>query len=100
MGISCKKNRKNESAKSCLIIEIFEELSLEITQIRKLNETLCKHSEDRVIKRIPFVCEILKGEIKLTEHANYLWLDKANSQDLNWAEADLPILKEVLNIEL
>lgn len=94
------KVEKNETAEDCIIREIFEELNLEIKPMRRLNENIFKYAEDKVIKLIPFVCEILNGEIKLTEHVYYLWLDQDELLSLDWAEADLPILKELLNIQL
>jgi 8-oxo-dGTP diphosphatase len=92
------KVEKNETAEASLVREIFEELNLDIKIIGKLQPNLHKYSEDKVIKLIPFICEIVKGEIKLLEHSKFLWLQKDELLKLEWAEADIPIVKEYISI--
>lgn len=91
------KIEKNETAEACLLREIKEELNLEI--IIKHTHTLVpvEHSyAEFSIRLIPFICFIESGEIKLAEHANYLWLQSNELLALDWAEADIPILKNYL----
>jgi 8-oxo-dGTP diphosphatase len=85
----------NEKPEECLIREIKEELDIEISVIRQLSIN-DHHYLDKSIRLIPFICRYLSGEIKLKEHANFKYLDKENLLDLDWAEADIPILKEYL----
>ncbi len=92
------KIEKGETAEDCLIREILEELNINIKITKQLNSNTHQYSEDKVIKLIPFICELTGGEIKLTEHANFLWLSKSELIKLDWAEADIPILNEYLNI--
>jgi len=92
------KIEKSETAETCLIREILEELHINIKITKQLNSNTHQYSEEKVIKLIPFICELVSGEIKLTEHANFLWLIKSELINLDWAEADVPILNEYLNI--
>jgi 8-oxo-dGTP diphosphatase len=85
----------NEKPEECLIREIKEELDIEISVIRQLSIN-DHHYLDKSIRLIPFICRYLSGEIKLKEHANFKYLDKENLLDLDWAEADIPILNEYL----
>jgi len=85
----------NEKPEECLIREIKEELDIEISVIRQLSIN-DHHYLDKSIRLIPFICRYLSGEIKLKEHADFKYLDKENLLDLDWAEADIPILKEYL----
>ena len=92
------KIEMNETAEACLIREILEELDINIKIKKQLNSNTHEYSETKIIKLIPFICQLVSGEIKLTEHANFLWLNKSELINLDWAEADIPILNEYLNI--
>ena len=91
------KIEKNETAEACLIREILEELDINIKIKKQLNSNTHEYSETKIIKLMPFICQLVSGEIKLTEHANFLWLSKIELVNLDWAEADIPILNEYLN---
>jgi 8-oxo-dGTP diphosphatase len=91
------KIEKDETAEACLIREILEELHINIKITKQLNSNTHQYSETKIIKLIPFICELVSGDIKLTEHANFLWLSKNELVNLDWAEADVPILNEYLN---
>jgi 8-oxo-dGTP diphosphatase len=47
---------------------------------------------------IPFVAKQLGGQIRLNEHADFKYLAKDELLNLDWAEADIPIVKEYLNL--
>ena len=92
------KIEKGETAEACLVREILEELHINIRITKQLNTNTHQYSDTKTIKLIPFICELIDGEIKLTEHANFLWLSKSELSNLDWAEADVPILNEYLNL--
>lgn len=89
------KIEKNETAQECIIREVKEELSIEIKILSILDSVRYEYPEF-TIKLIPFTCKIRFGEIKLTQHSNYLWLAPKELLDLDLAEADLPILNNFL----
>jgi 8-oxo-dGTP diphosphatase len=92
------KIEENETAENCLVREIAEELSIQIEILNRLDETVHAYSESKIIKLIPFVCMLIGGEVILTEHAQFLWLDKSELINLDWADADIPVLNNYLNL--
>ncbi len=90
------KVEPGETPSACLIREIREELSLDIQTGLALPANTHQYPEFS-IKLMPFVCEITNGTIELKEHAAYLWLFPKDLPNLDWAEADLPIVKNYLN---
>ena len=42
----------------------------------------------------PYLCSILSGEITLFEHSAISWLPAHRMNELDWADADLPIIAE------
>lgn len=90
------KVEQNESAEDCLIREIREELGIEISMLKKMTPSVYTQGKP-VIRLIPFQCTWVGGQISLTEHAAFLWVSPAALHELDWAEADLPVVKEYLD---
>jgi len=90
------KIEEGETASDCLIREIKEELNLEIKTLFELPANI-HHYIEFSINLIPFVCKIIAGSIELREHASYQWLDPSELLNLDWAEADIPIVENYLN---
>jgi len=89
------KVESGESFAKCLIREIKEELSIEIEIITQLPSNI--HTYPSItIRLIPFICKHVRGEITLKEHANFRWLNISELLDLDWADADIPILGNYL----
>ena len=89
------KIETGESEIDCIKREIFEELNIKIEVIERLTPVTHQYPNFK-IKLIPFIAEYLSGELKLKEHCSFLLADKNELINLDWAEADLPILKEYL----
>ena len=90
------KIEANETAEQCLIREIKEELNIEIKILKGLKSNI--HDYPLVtINLIPFITKQISGEINLNEHINFMWLNSTQLLDLEWAEADIPILYQYLN---
>jgi 8-oxo-dGTP diphosphatase len=90
------KIEPNETAEECLIREIKEELNIEVEIIDNLIPNT--HNYPSItIRLIPFICKQTGGEIILKEHVNFKWLNTNELLDLDWADADIPILKNYLN---
>ncbi|MEN0056936.1 MAG: (deoxy)nucleoside triphosphate pyrophosphohydrolase [Mucilaginibacter sp.] len=89
------KIEPSESEEDCLIREIKEELSIDIKIIKSLSANI--HNYPKIsIKLIPFICELIGGKIELKEHVQFKWLKKTELLDLDWAEADIPIVKNYI----
>lgn len=91
------KIEPNESEKDCIKREIKEELDIEIGIIKQLNSSFFDYPEIS-IELIPFLANHITGNISLKEHKQYLLLKKHELKGLDWADADLPILKQLLNL--
>jgi 8-oxo-dGTP diphosphatase len=88
-----------ENEIECIIREIKEELNIEIQVQRKLVPNIHFY-ESFAINLIPYITNYESGEIFLTEHAAYKFLDKKDLLNLDWADADLPIVNELINLKL
>jgi 8-oxo-dGTP diphosphatase len=78
------KIEPDETPEQCLIREIKEELNI--------------HNYPFItVKLIPFISKCTNGEIELKEHADFKWLTTNELLDLDWADADIPILNNYLN---
>lgn len=91
------KIEKDETAEDCIKREIKEELNIEIELLSCLSSSNYNYPNFS-IKLIPFTANYIEGEIKLAEHKQYLFIEKEKLEGLNWAEADIPILKEFLRL--
>lgn len=89
------KLEPSESEKDCIEREIKEELEIQISVGARLTSSV-HHYPDFSIKLIPFLAKHESGELKLTEHKKYKVLKKHELLDLDWAAADVPIVKEYI----
>lgn len=88
------KIEPNETEEECIKREILEELNIEISLGEKLKPSLYDYPNIS-IELIPFMATHKRGEIKLREHKKFALLTKEELSSLDWAEADLPIVKEL-----
>ncbi len=91
------KIENNDSEEDCIIREIKEELNLDIVVLKKLQSSFYKYP-NLYIELIPFVAKQLNYDIKLIEHADYVYLLKEELFKIDWAEAGIPIVKLYLNL--
>ncbi|WP_417861203.1 (deoxy)nucleoside triphosphate pyrophosphohydrolase [Winogradskyella sediminis] len=89
------KIESGESEIDCIKREIFEELNIQIEVKERLTPVIHQYTDFK-IKLIPFTAKYVSGELKLKEHSNFVLASKEELINLDWAEADLPILKEYL----
>jgi 8-oxo-dGTP diphosphatase len=83
-----------ESPESALIRELREELSIEV-EVQSPLARVIWHYDEVTICLIPFRCRITTGEIHPTEHDQVIWCDPGKFHQLDWAAADLPVLREI-----
>jgi 8-oxo-dGTP diphosphatase len=93
------KIRPGERAADCLARELDEELGIAVTVDRALAATTHDY-RDFTVTLHPFLCTIAAGEPTLHEHAAARWLPPARLGELDWAEADLPLLAALRDGEL
>jgi 8-oxo-dGTP diphosphatase len=93
------KLEENESEIDCIKREIKEELNIEIEILRRLSTSDYDYGTFK-IKLIPYLANYISGDIQLSEHHDYRLMDKSELLNLDWAEADIPIVEEFLKLEL
>lgn len=85
-----------ETKEAALIREIKEELKVNI-KIESFFKTVVHEYETFVITLHSFICSINKPkDLVLTEHLESKWLKQEELLDVDWAAADLPIVKKLM----
>ena len=93
------KLEEDENEIDCIKREIKEEINIEIEILRRLSISYYDYGPFK-IKLIPFLANYISGDIQLSEHNDYRLLDKSELLNLDWAEADIPIVEEFLKLKL
>lgn len=91
------KIEKNETPEQCLYREIKEELGVAIEILEKLTNSYYDYGSFEIIL-IPYLCKYLGDEIILSEHKEFQWLLFSELTKLEWAPADIPIVKEIIKL--
>jgi len=91
------KIEKGESAQEALVREIREELSEEI-QVSEFLMTVEHAYPDFHLTMHVFTCTLQSREMVLNEHMDSKWLPVAQLYTLDWAAADLPVVKRLLEL--
>ena len=86
------KVEHGETYKTALEREIFEELEMEISIENEFLSVEHAYPDFTIILH-SFVCQCDQPRFKLTEHLDYKWLLIVELQQLDWAEADKPIVE-------
>ncbi len=89
------KIEKGESLTEALVREIEEEFSTKI----KVNDFIMtvKHQYETFhITMHAFFATVINGDLVLNEHTDFKWLKNEELFSLDWAEADIPIVKALV----
>lgn len=89
------KIEEGESHEQALLREITEELNLKVS-IRSFFTTITHSYPDFELTMHSYVCITHTKELTLNEHIAYQWLTTADLVLLDWAAADLPIVKKLM----
>ena len=89
------KINPGESLQECLRRELLEEIGIRVI-LHEALPSYTHHYPECTVTLYPFVCAIDSGEIVLHEHAAIAWLPPEFLRELEWAEADLPVLASYL----
>lgn len=90
------KIEENESAEDCLKREILEELNIEIEVLELFESNFHQYNQGKNIELIPFLCCFKSGQVVLKEHKSFCWKEIENLMELDWAAADIPIVRNFL----
>lgn len=86
-----------ESPAECLHRELQEELEVTVVIDRALLPQT-HYYPDFTVTLYPFVCALTTAEMVLREHEEIRWLAPGEVLELDWAAADLPVLKDYLAV--
>jgi 8-oxo-dGTP diphosphatase len=84
-----------ETKEEALHRELLEELNLS-TNIKSFFLTVVHQYPDFELTMHSFICEVVSKELTLHEHIDQQWLKVNELTKLDWAAADLPIVKKLL----
>jgi 8-oxo-dGTP diphosphatase len=91
------KTEPDESFEQALARELKEELGLDIAiQPDQFYLTIEHEYPDFSITMHCYLCQIDHRMIKLYEHKDLIWLKPEKLMTLDWAAADLPIVKQLM----
>ena len=90
------KVEPGESPESALVRELREELAVDVEVGHPLSPVIWTYGES-LIRLLPFRCRITSGDLHALEHEQLLWCYPQNFNDLAWAPADGPILREIID---
>lgn len=91
------KIESGEGREEALIRELREELEIDV-EIKKHVMTVEHQYPNFFIVMHAFQCSIKCGEIMLKEHQDSCWLKREELDQLDWAEADIPIYKKIQEV--
>ena len=87
------KVETGETEEDALQRELKEELSINLNRIIcKITTVDHQYPDFRLIMHA-YLCEPNSQDLTLSEHINFQWLYRSEMDNLDWAAADLPILK-------
>ena len=84
-----------ESPEHALARELREELAVGVEVGQPLSPVIWDYAE-RTIRLLPFFCVITQGELRALEHEALRWCHPTEFWEIPWADADIPILRELI----
>ena len=91
------KIEAGETAEECLIRELREELGVSVFIGSALSPATHSYP-DFTVTLYPFTCRLTGGAVSMYEHHALKWVEPQQMSDLDWAAADLPVIREYLVI--
>ena len=88
------KVEAGESNREAIVREIQEELGISVS-VRNEFATVQHEYPDFIITMEAFLCTWNAGEISLTEHIAYKFLEADELGRLDWAAADIPLVQKL-----
>ena len=91
------KIEAGETAEECLIRELREELGVSVFIGSALSPATHSYPEFAVTL-YPFICRLTGGTVTMHEHHALKWVEPQQMPGLDWAAADLPVIREYMGI--
>jgi 8-oxo-dGTP diphosphatase len=84
-----------ETPAAALVRELREELGIEVEVAAPL-PVVEWNDDDVAIRLLPFRSRVVSGEIHPIEHEAILWCGASDWETLDWAPADVPVIRDLL----
>jgi len=91
------KVERNEDIYSALEREIYEELGCKIETNHQVFNDHTHEYDTFTVNLLSIKCRIVDGSPKTSEHSTFIWLKRENLESLQWAPADIPAVKQLMN---
>lgn len=89
------KIETGETPEECLHRELKEELGISV-RIGTPYSPATHSYPDFTVTLYPFTCSLAGGQITMYEHHSLTWIEPVRMPELDWAAADIPIIREYL----
>ena len=92
------KVEANETHEETIVREIREELKTIIKPIKYIGVSNYEYTNIEKpfsITMYAYECKLIQGELELTEHTEKKWVNMEDLKSINFAAADLPIVKMI-----
>jgi 8-oxo-dGTP diphosphatase len=93
------KVEANEDIYSALVREIDEELDCKIEPTKEIFNNNTHEYETFIINLISIKCKVVEGTPTPSEHSKLIWLKRENLDSLKWAPADIPAVKQLIQVK-
>lgn len=93
------KIEQGETQEEALKRELIEELNV-VTDIKSFFTTVVHEYPDFELTMHSYICEVKTKELNLNEHIAQEWLSLDKLNKLDWAAADIPIVNELLKLDI
>ncbi len=90
------KVEQGESRESAIVRELKEELNLDISNMNFFMTVEHTYPDFHIVMHA-FICQVGDRYIELTEHIDAKWLAIEELAQLDWAEADIPIVERLMS---
>jgi 8-oxo-dGTP diphosphatase len=89
------KIENSESPEAALHRELMEELNLKVKLLKPLSPVQHNYGTEKVVELLPYLAKIIGGDLIVHEHKQVIWKEVGQLHQLEWAEADIPIVNEI-----
>jgi 8-oxo-dGTP diphosphatase len=91
------KIEPGEAEEPALMREIQEELNVDIEILERMPVHDYAYTPEKIIRLIPYRCTIKDvTQLQAREHAELRWVERHKLLELDWAAADVPVVKDVI----
>ena len=87
----------NESNQEALAREIKEEFD-SVVLVEDLLISVEHEYETFTILLHAYQCKLISGNLTLSEHNSKIWISKSKLLQLDWAPADVPVVRHLMNL--